>query len=230
MKTWFAHLPIRFKLHLIVLLACTIALFLVMVGSFTGQWVMVRQQTADEVRTLGRVIAGNCSAGVAFEDRVALRGIIRTLAAKPNVILARVYAVQGELLAGYENPQLFTRKHDVGSLQALSFDGYRHQRQTAELLEPVTLEKETIGYLYLLVSMKEVDRNLFWLGLLMFGMLCCGLGIAGLFLADCCGGSLGQLPCFLKLYSIFLKIEIIPSVRRSPEKMRSACCQMGSTG
>ena len=193
MKTWFAHLPIRLKLHLIVLLACTIALFLVMVGSFTGQWVMVRQQTADEVRTLGRVIAGNCSAGVAFEDRVALRGIVRTLAAKPDVILARVYAVQGEILAGYENPQLFTRKHDVGSLQALSFVGYRHQRQTAELLEPVTLEKETIGYLYLLVSMKEVDRNLFWLGLLMFGMLCCGLGIAGLFSRRLLRGIVGPI-------------------------------------
>ncbi|MGE4560169.1 MAG: hypothetical protein AB7E77_08210, partial [Desulfobulbus sp.] len=81
MKTWFAHLPIRFKLHLIVLLACTIALVVVMVGSFASQWFMVRQQAADEARALGRVVAGNCSAGVAFEDRNALRGIVRTLAA-----------------------------------------------------------------------------------------------------------------------------------------------------
>nr|WP_321466200.1 response regulator [uncultured Desulfobulbus sp.] len=193
MKTWFAHLPIRYKLHLIVLLACTIALFLVMVGSFTGQWFMVRQQNADEVRTLGRVIAGNCSAGVAFEDRTALRGIVRTLAAKPNVIVARVYAVQGTLLAGYENPQLLHKHQDVDSLKALSFDGFRYRRQAAELLEPITLEKETIGYLYLMVSMEEVDRNLLWLGLLMIGMLLCGLAIATLFSRQLLRGIIGSI-------------------------------------
>ncbi|MGD9949397.1 MAG: response regulator [Desulfobulbus sp.] len=193
MKAWFAHLPIRFKLHLIVLLACTIALFWVMVGSFAGQWFMVRQQTANGVRTLGRVIADNCSAGVAFEDRAALGGIVRTLAAKPNVILARVYTEQGELLAGYANPALFTRAHDVDGLKALSFDGFRYQRQTAKLLEPITLEKETIGYLYLLVSMKEVDRNLLWLASLMVGMLFCGLGIAALFSRRLLRGIVGPI-------------------------------------
>ncbi|MDD2465205.1 MAG: response regulator [Desulfobulbus sp.] len=193
MKSWFAHLPIRFKLHLIVLLACSIALFLVMVGSFSGQWFMVRQQTAEEVRTLGRVIAGNCSAGVAFEDRIALGGIVRTLAAKPNVIMARVYAVQGTLLASYESPQLFSRKYDVDGLKALSFDGFRYQRQTAELLEPITLEKETIGYLYLLVSMEEVDHNLLWLGCLMVGMLFCGMGIAVLFSRRLLRGIVGPI-------------------------------------
>ena len=181
MKAWFAHLSIRFKLHLIVLLACSIALLVVMVGSFTGQWFMVRQQTADEVRALGRVIAGNCSAGIAFEDRVALGGIIRTLAAKSNVIVARVYSVQGEQYAGYQNPRLFEPGHDIDGVQALSFDGFRYRRPYAELLEPITLEKEAIGYLYLLVSMKEVERNLLWLAALMIGMLICGLGIATLF-------------------------------------------------
>ena len=180
MKSWFARLPIRYKLHLTVLLACTLALSLVMLGSFSGQWFMTRQQTAEEVRTLGKVIAGNCSAGVAFEDRAALKGIVSALVAKPDIITARVYSVQGEMYASYDNQQLASQAHTVDSLAALSFDGFRYIRQTAQLLEPITLDKETIGYLYLLVSMKELDRNLLWLGLLMFAMLGSGVGIAAL--------------------------------------------------
>ncbi|MGE4560170.1 MAG: response regulator, partial [Desulfobulbus sp.] len=141
---------------------------------------MVRQQAADEARALGRVVAGNCSAGVAFEDRNALRGIVRTLAAKSNVILARVYSGQGELYASYENPQLFVKKDDVDGLKALSSARFRYHGRAVELLEPIILEKETIGYLYLRISMREMDRNLLWLGLLMTGMLLGGLGIAAL--------------------------------------------------
>jgi len=181
MKTWFAHLSIRYKLHLIVLLACTIALLLVMVGSFSGQWVMIRQQTTDEVRTLGKIIAGNCSAGVAFEDRTALHSIVSKLAAKPNIILAQVYSVQGERYASFDNPKLGSKEHAIDSVKALSLDGFSYHGQTIQLLEPIILDKETIGYLYLLVSMKEIDRNLLWLGLLMIGMLVCGVGIAALF-------------------------------------------------
>ncbi|MBM9613017.1 response regulator [Desulfobulbus rhabdoformis] len=180
MKTWFAHLPIRSKLHLIVLLACTLALFLVMVSSFVGQWTMVRQQTASEVQTLGRVIAGNCSAGVAFDDRATLRGIIGTLSAKPNIILARIYSAGGELLASYNRAELLDKEHDDGSFEALSVNGFRYAGQRAELLEPILLEKETIGSLYLRVSMQEVNNNLLWLGLMMVGMLFCGLLFAGL--------------------------------------------------
>nr|WP_320011336.1 response regulator [uncultured Desulfobulbus sp.] len=180
MKTWFAHLPIRFKLHLVVLLACTLALFLVMVASFVGQWTMVRKQTANEVQTLGRVIAGNCSAGVAFDDRVTLRGLVGTLSAKPNVMLARIYSAGGELLAKYTNAAFPESQKNNDNLEAISGDGLRYDRQGCELLEPIVLEKETIGYLYLQVSLQEVNRSLLWLGLMMIGMLFFGLLFAGL--------------------------------------------------
>jgi signal transduction histidine kinase/CheY-like chemotaxis protein len=95
--------------------------------------------------------------------------------------VARVYSVQGALFAGYEHQGGFPKEDDLDGVQALSFDGFRYRRQFAELLEPIVLEKETIGYLYLMVSMKEVNQNLLWLAGLMVGMLLCGLGIAALF-------------------------------------------------
>lgn len=69
MKKWFSQLPIRYKLHGIVLLSCTLALLLVMLTSFASQWYFVREQIADEVQTLAMVLAENCSAGIAFEDQ-----------------------------------------------------------------------------------------------------------------------------------------------------------------
>ena len=112
MKKWFSQLPIRYKLHAIVLLCCTLALLLVMLASFGSQWYLVRKQIADEVQTLAMVLAENCSAGIAFEDRPALETILQSLAAKPNVMVGRIFNAKGELYAEYTNKQLISAGHE----------------------------------------------------------------------------------------------------------------------
>jgi signal transduction histidine kinase/CheY-like chemotaxis protein len=169
MKNWFLHLPIRYKLHVIVLSSCTFALMLVMVASFCSQWFLVRKQIADEVRTLAMVIAENCSAGIAFEDRPALNNILNSLAAKPNVISGMVYNAQGELFAQYPGDRQ-TVIHDAPPAD-LQEKGVRFHGRHVEVLQPVVLGNETMGSLFLVVSLKEIINNLLLLGAFMIIML-----------------------------------------------------------
>jgi len=181
MKKWFSQLPIRYKLHAIVLLCCTLALLLVMLVSFGSQWYLVRKQIADEVQTLAMVLAENCSAGIAFEDRPALKTILQSLAAKPNVMVGRVFDVKGELYAEYTNKQLISADHQESTSAGISVGTFRFQGQHAEILQPVTLGQETIGSVFMSISLEDVNRNLLILAGLMIGMLLVGLGLAMLF-------------------------------------------------
>jgi signal transduction histidine kinase/DNA-binding response OmpR family regulator len=181
MKKWFLQLPIRSKLHVIVLLSCSIALVLVMLASFGSQWYLVRRQLADEVRTLAMVIADNSSAGIAFEDREALKRILQSLSAKPNVMVGRALNAKGELLAEYERGQSVHVGHQGQTSAGLVAGDFRFHGQHAEILQPVVLGEETIGAVFLLVSLRDLNRNLTLLAGLMLGMLLVGLGMATLF-------------------------------------------------
>lgn len=173
MRNWFRHLPIRYKLHAIVLLSCTVALTLVMFASFCSQWFLVRKQLADEVRTLAMVIAESCSAGIAFEDRSALSTILNSLAAKPNVVSGMIYNAQGQLFAKYQG-KLPAGVHESPP-EGLKAKGYRFHGQHVEVLQPVILNNEPIGSLFLTVSLAEINRNLMMLGSFMVVMLILGI-------------------------------------------------------
>ena len=181
MKKWFSQLSIRYKLHAIVLLCCTLALLLVMLASFGSQWYLVRKQIADEVRTLAMVLAENCSAGIAFEDRPALATILQSLAAKPDVMVGRIFNAKGELYAEYTNKQLIHTDHEGQVTAGLPLGGFRFHGLHAEILQPVTLGQETMGSVFMQVSLAEVNRNLLILAGLMIGMLLVGLSLAMLF-------------------------------------------------
>jgi signal transduction histidine kinase/DNA-binding response OmpR family regulator len=181
MKTWFFRLPIRSKLHVIVLLSCAIALVLVMLASFAGQWHLVREQRADEVRTLAMILAENSRAGIAFDDRDALETILRSLAAKPNVLVGRVLDAKGKIVAEYErDPAESATGHAEADDVGLVPGAFRFHGQYAEIVQPVVLGNEAIGSVFLLVSLSDVNRDLLLLAGLMLGMLVFGLGMATL--------------------------------------------------
>ena len=99
MKTWFKKLPIRHKLNTIILLACSVVLVLTIAVSFASHWYLIGQQLKRELHTLSNVIAENSRAGLAFQDQRALNTILASLAAKPTVIYAGIYTMDGTLFA-----------------------------------------------------------------------------------------------------------------------------------
>jgi two-component system, sensor histidine kinase len=173
----FSRLPIRLKLYGIVLLTCFIALFLAASASFLIQKRLISSQLKDEIGTLAEVIIENSRAGLVFEDRRALTDILLSLRAKKSIAVAIIFDKDSEIFANYQPvPQ------DHTSLQLSEAadrpEGLHFYRRHAELMQPITLDGEVLGRLYIEVDLAEMRDNTIAVAALMGGVLLCGLCLA----------------------------------------------------
>jgi signal transduction histidine kinase/DNA-binding response OmpR family regulator len=176
-KSSFLKLPIRFKLYSIVLFASTIALLLASSASFFIQQHLLRKQLHDELQTLADVISENSRAGLAFEDKKALAVILHSLVAKKSIILAKIFGRDGDISAEYRRNSMGgdVDEHNVGSL---TFTGIRFSGTYAELLQPITLDNERVGQLFIKIDLGEMRDNTIAIATLMGGVLMVGLCVA----------------------------------------------------
>ena len=178
MKNRFLHLPVRRKLLAIVLVVCAGALIVFMAASFFSQQFLLRGQIADEAQTLALILAENCRAGIAFEDRGALTTILQSLEAKPNILAGRVFDRAGGIVAEFTRDPALAAAHGpqppVGQAEGMFHFHGRH----GEIWQPVSLGPDRIGTVSLVLSLAGINRNLLLLAGLMGGMLCAGLALA----------------------------------------------------
>jgi two-component system, sensor histidine kinase len=176
-KHFFLKLPIRFKLYSIVLLASTIALLLASSASFFIQQHLIQKQLRDEIQTLADVISENSRAGLAFEDNKALAAILHALVAKKSITAAKIFGRDGGLAAEY-------RRNDVGGhfddhdFDSLTFTGIKFNPDHAELSQPILLDNERVGQLFIEVDLQEMRDNTVTIATLMGGVLMVGLCLA----------------------------------------------------
>jgi two-component system sensor histidine kinase/response regulator len=178
MKKWFHKLPIRHKLYVIVLLASFVALLLTTSISLVSQRYLVRTQLTGELQTLSTVIAKNSSAGIAFSDKMSLTNILESLGAKPTIIIGRIIASGGELYAEYRNPAQRDALLEISDISGVTGKRMVFTKHYVDVVEPVILDGETIGYLQMLVSLNDFKQNQLINTLMMFGTLVLGLLIA----------------------------------------------------
>ena len=178
MKNRFLHLPVRRKLHAIVLVVCAGALVVFMAASFFSQQFLLRGQIADEAQTLALILAENCRAGIAFEDRAALTTILQSLEAKPNILAGRVFDRAGGVAAEMVRDPALAAAHGPQP-PAGQAEGVFHFRDGhGEIWQPVPLGADRFGTIQLLVSMARINRSLLLLAGLMAVMLVAGLALA----------------------------------------------------
>jgi signal transduction histidine kinase/CheY-like chemotaxis protein len=178
MKNRFLHLPVRRKLHAIVLVVCAGALIVFMAASFFSQRFLLRGQIANEAQTLALILAENCRAGITFEDRGALTTILQSLEAKPNILAGRVFDRAGGIVAEFTREPTLAAAHGPQP-PAGQAEGVFHFRDGhGEIWQPVSLGPDRIGTVSLVLSLAGINRNLLLLAGLMGGMLVAGLALA----------------------------------------------------
>jgi signal transduction histidine kinase/CheY-like chemotaxis protein/HPt (histidine-containing phosphotransfer) domain-containing protein len=178
MKTWFRQLPVRHKLHTIILLACTLALLLTTVVSFISQQYLIRKQLRGELQTLSIVIAENSRAGLIFQDRDTLNTILASLSAKPSIVHAGIYSINQELFAEYKNPVSKENWPMVLSPKGQRSHLFQVYADRVDISQPIILDGEQIGTLLIQVSLAESQRSLFLIGMGLLGIMLFGLLVA----------------------------------------------------
>ena len=178
MKNRFLHLPVRRKLHAIVLVVCAGALIVFMAASFFSQQFLLRGQIADEAQTLALILAENCRAGIAFEDRGALTTILQSLEAKPNILAGRVFDRAGGVAAEMVRDPALAAAHGPQPPAGQAEGVFHFHGGHGEIWQPVSLGPDRIGTVSLVLSLAGINRNLLLLAGLMGVMLCAGLALA----------------------------------------------------
>src|SRR5579863_2026271 len=93
--------PIRHTLILVTLLTCGAVMLITSAAFFVYEYVSFRQLMARNLETLGKAIAANSTAALAFENSDDAREVLSAVRAQPHIVAARLYLSDGRLIASY---------------------------------------------------------------------------------------------------------------------------------
>jgi PAS domain S-box-containing protein len=145
---------IQRKLLRIVLITSAVVLFVTCATFFAYEFFTYRDAAKEELSTLGKIIAANSTAALAFKSPNDAEEILQTLKANTHIVAAVLYDVNGNLFASY-SPHLTDK-----SLPAHpGKDGYHYVDAYLQGFEPVAEQGNRVGTLYLQSDMKAIYRR-----------------------------------------------------------------------
>lgn len=163
MKNFFLNLPVKYKVNAIILSVCSTILLLSLAIVFASQWFLYHKNTLEELQSLALVISDNSTAALVFQDQEALEKNLRSLSQKSSILQSAVCALDGTAIAAYNNQS--THQHNFPPADFDTFKlkdkGYLIRNGTIDIIHPIILDQEVIGFLYLKASMKELYQTLF---------------------------------------------------------------------
>jgi len=148
------NVPIRRKLMTANLLTSGAVLLLTCLAFFAYEVLTFRQSTVEKLSTLGKIIAANSTAALAFDDSDAATEILAALKAESHIVAAGLYGTTGKLFAQYpvNSPAAFP--------SAPGQDGYRFERGRLAGFLPVMQDNRRLGTLYINSDMGAIYEQL----------------------------------------------------------------------
>ena len=145
---------IRRTLMSVMLLTCGAVMLLTLAAFLAYEYWTFRQLTLRNFEILGKAIAANSTAALAFDNADDARESLSAFRAQPHVLSARLYLKDGRLIASYPD----------GAAQdppkpRLSVDGYRFEDGKLHGLQPVEQDGRRLGSLYIEADLGEVYEH-----------------------------------------------------------------------
>jgi signal transduction histidine kinase len=135
------NLTIKYKLITITMLTCFTALLLAGTGYILWEWTNLRSIMARNLSTQAEMIAENCKAALAFEDKEDLSEILQGLHVEPSIVFGCVYNRKNEVFVSY-----YSRKIEQHAQPpAFKVDGYTFSGGYLTVFKTIILENEIIG-------------------------------------------------------------------------------------
>jgi signal transduction histidine kinase len=169
MKRWFASLPVHRKIVAIVLAVSTVAVGAAVIGLLAFDVARFRASAIDDAQALARIIARNSAGAIVFDDADAARQILESVEVRPSVSRACVYAVDGRLLATYEQSAAF--RCPAAPLEPR---GWRAVAVTV----PVSRNDRVVGTVYIERRLTDLPGRIIITGAAALVMLLVAAGVA----------------------------------------------------
>jgi PAS domain S-box-containing protein len=135
----------------LVLITSGVVLFLTCAAFFAYELFTFRETTREQLSTLGKIVAANSTASVAFLDTDDAIETLHALQAEKHIEAACLYDTTGRLFAKYPTSL------DEKSLPAqVGVAGYQYINNHLEGFEPVIQEGKQVGTLYLRSNLEAI--------------------------------------------------------------------------
>ncbi|HEX2861138.1 MAG TPA: ATP-binding protein [Lacunisphaera sp.] len=150
-------MPIRRKLTVIILLTSAVVM-LMMRGSFSVyEYLTFRQALVRQISTLGKILAANSTAALAFDNPTDAREILSALKAERHVVAAVLYDRNGRLFARYAGDA-----SDDSPPPAPGPDGYSFSKAHLHGFQQVVQQDQRLGTLYLRYDSGAIMKEFVW--------------------------------------------------------------------
>ena len=152
----FGDRSIQSKLRLIITVTAGAALGLACLGFLSYDFVVFRKSMENDLSVLARIIGGNSTAALSFDDAKSGQEILDALRAKPHIVTGAIYKKNGSVFATY------TRSERGPSFQApqLEPDHINFAANRLLLFQTITLDGQAIGAIYLESDLEEMRARL----------------------------------------------------------------------
>ena len=177
MRHFFYNLSIKHKLNVIILTISAAVLLLSASILVTNEVFSVKQNLSSDLLTLAEVMGINASVGLIFDNQQAAEDNLASLKAKPNIIFAHIFDLDGNIFASYYNPlslfndQLptmsnmsdFYAEHGINEFlqtESISFFDKEH----LDVFKPIIHNGEMLGTVYIYSDLGELKTRLYWYG------------------------------------------------------------------
>ncbi len=145
----------------------TVALLVAVAVITLFEYRLYQQTLVDHLRVLSDMIASNVEASLAFDDRASAQRVLDSLRAEQEVVRARLLKKEGAVLASYVGDRRPVSAQEAQRERALLTRVIGQQRGLVEISEdidivtPVVLDGDVIGYLFLEGRLDLIYRHLF---------------------------------------------------------------------
>jgi signal transduction histidine kinase/ActR/RegA family two-component response regulator len=146
--------PFRRKLMRMVLLTCGLVILFTCAMFVTYEVVTFKQSVARQLDILGKAIAQNSTAALAFDNAGDARVVLSAFRADPHIVSAALYGKSGTLFASY--PDDVNASDLPSEVQA---SGYRFEGQHVVGFEPVRMDNEVLGTLFVKSDLRAIDQR-----------------------------------------------------------------------
>ncbi len=153
--------PFRRKLMRMVLLTSALVILFTCAMFVTYEVVTFKQSVARQLEILGKAIAQNSTAALAFDNASDARAVLSAFRADPHIVSAALYGTSGELFASY--PDGVAREDLPSGLQP---EGYHFEGQHVVGFEPVRMNDTVLGTLFVKSDLRAIDQRLRGYGLI----------------------------------------------------------------
>ena len=152
---WFRNCSIKQKLILLFTATSAAVLVISSLAFIAYETVGYRSTMRREAVTIAEMLADSSIAAISFQDRRAASDSLGTLRAEPRIEVGCLYARNAGLLASYQNRNSSVSCPPAADGEAAWFS-WRHLTVT----QPVTVAKERIGTVFLLMDLDELYGRL----------------------------------------------------------------------